>query len=434
MAVNYIDCLTRYSKNEANISALIDTNCLMQINKDDFMHMFFDKDHHSSITKPLKKQMTTLFLGHIRGDVNLYISDWIYREFATNSPTKIDLIPTYKKYLSRIGIKRAYESYFIDIANLIETRARVQGYNVEFEDTLSFIISNALNLNYYISEDNHPQELYNYILKYRDGDEKVRVKEINSIVNLSQKIYDIAKDEFDIESIIHDLFNPSRDLTLPIKIKELSKGFLLVAEKTNNIIFFINIINEIIEHKDLIYEDDLNTHGLYIIDEIFAKINISIPKKGEKLDKINIAKILFENESNWELPKNFDEHFKVLYEMIDEMYGILDQEGIYQDIEDYFTEKAFQFLVKVKCDCGEEMDVWIVYNGIVASDERGMGPEKIHAWTGEEDCSNCSDYCHVELSVYEYPIGMLNFADFDGSNCEILNKTEIGNIIGITPE
>lgn len=72
--------------------------------------------------------------------------------------------------------------------------------------------------------------------------------------------------------------------------------------------------------------------------------------------------------------------------------------------------------MELKCGCGKKFSNYIYYNGIVASEEREMGDEIVHVWNDSFSCPECKKELDVELTVWEYPEGMLNHADFSDSN------------------
>ena len=98
--------------------------------------------------------------------------------------------------------------------------------------------------------------------------------------------------------------------------------------------------------------------------------------------------------------------------------------------EDYFLEHVFGLDANVKCSNGHESTLGIVYGGVVSSEERSMGKQLMHVWNNEDKCPECDEQLNVELKFWEYPEGMNNDADVE-SNCDVLNKKELYDAIGI---
>jgi len=103
----------------------------------------------------------------------------------------------------------------------------------------------------------------------------------------------------------------------------------------------------------------------------------------------------------------------------------------YDTLEEIFSRKASQIKIKLRCVSGDVIEDWLTYIGVVSSEERGMGPEFLHIWDGEITCPGGDESNHIELEVWEYPQGSLNLAQMPDCPYDVLNKEEIGRIIGI---
>lgn len=108
--------------------------------------------------------------------------------------------------------------------------------------------------------------------------------------------------------------------------------------------------------------------------------------------------------------------------------------SIFDNLEQEFTSTTGEIQVQVKCNKGHVFNNWIIYGGVVSSEVREMGNELMHVWNNSFNCPVCDEELDIELTLWEYPFGTRNYADFDNNNCEVINKKEIGLIIGIVPE
>ena len=107
------------------------------------------------------------------------------------------------------------------------------------------------------------------------------------------------------------------------------------------------------------------------------------------------------------------------------------------EMEDEFWKNCAELDVKLKCPNGHKFSSTIAYGGIVAQEEREMSDEFLHVWNNDEvRCPGCHNNKEltVELEFWEYPIGCPNHASFQNSECEVLNKEEISNKIGLVIE
>lgn len=107
------------------------------------------------------------------------------------------------------------------------------------------------------------------------------------------------------------------------------------------------------------------------------------------------------------------------------------------EMEDEFWKECPELDVKLKCPNGHKFSSTIFYGGVVSIDEREMSEEYMHVWNNEEvQCPICKNnkLLTVELAFWEYPFGCPNHANFDNSECEVLNKEEISNKIGLVIE
>lgn len=106
----------------------------------------------------------------------------------------------------------------------------------------------------------------------------------------------------------------------------------------------------------------------------------------------------------------------------------------YRDLEDELTHSVPDIELQVKCDCGNVFEYTVDYGGVVSSDERAMGPEKMHVWKSETTCSECDEDLTVEVALWEYPMLVKNYVDFsDCYNCTVINKGDVFKKLGYIP-
>lgn len=415
-------------------SAIIDTNYLIQINWKDLISMFFEEKYEEKISNPLKKQMARLFRSHTRGEIALYFSDSIAREFIYVSPDKIDLVPLYTKHLYKIGSKRQFESFFLDLASLLNLGAKERGHKVDLMDTYSYVISNLAGIDYFITENIHLKGIFAYLNNIRNSNHLDKVNEIKKLMINNSKLFDIKEENFPIRRIIEYLFLSNERLTIPINIKDITDSLTKVSEKAESVITLCENLNEIEENKELLDQKYLPfvARARELINGIFESLNFEKPK--ERINIPNLSIILIEKESIWKKPKELEEIHSFIFDAIQDIYNkMYPEEEEYTDLEDFFNSTLSELEIKVRCECGHEFTTWIGYRGVVSAEEREMGQELLHVWNNYVDCPKCDKSLEIELQLWEYPTACLNYVDFD-SDCEVLNVEEIYRKIGIEPQ
>lgn len=103
----------------------------------------------------------------------------------------------------------------------------------------------------------------------------------------------------------------------------------------------------------------------------------------------------------------------------------------YNSLTDKFNHVCPWIDAKIRCNCKKEYEIVLDYQGIVEANEKSMGPELAHLWHGTLECDECEEIYEIRLEVWEYPPFFLEIAQFIDTECEILNKDEISDIIGI---
>jgi hypothetical protein len=418
-------------------SVVIDSNYLLQFNKYDLFHLFFDNTYRKRIANPLKKQMAMLIICKNQGKIALFVSNQIFRDFARIAPEKAELLQYYKKYFGIIRPKREYESFFIDLSTLLTLRANLYGFKADSSDTYSYIVACLANISFFITEDSDVRGIYHYLLRLRKSKKSDVRKEIYSIIRKSEVLFDTDRKKFPTEKILEKLFR-SDFITLPISIKNISTELPEVTEKAVPVLYICQIINEILSNKIIMNENPrLADNAIELISNISGQMGIPLPKEDGLINIDSLAITLIEKEHVWKLPESFEreahcllvffEH--ALTEAIDE-----EDDDRYDILHEKFPEIAPDIRVRLKCDCGKKFSTLIHYNGIVSEEERGMGYELSHLWNKSFSCPNCGKDLNVELTAWEYPLGLFNYANFSGENCKILNKSQIRSKIGLSSE
>ena len=417
---------------KGDFSVIIDSNYLLQFNKEDLFHLFFDSTYQKRIANPLKKQMAMLIVCRNQAKLTIFVSNQIFREFVKIAPDKMDLLPYYKKYFAAIGSKRDNESYFLDLSNLLTLRANSNGFKADSSDTYSFIIASLANIEYFISEDNDLKGIFQYFTHFRKGDQATLKKEVDIVVKMSEELFDVKQEIFPIRKIVESLFKTGF-LTCPVSLKDVTKDLPEINEKTNVVTNFCNIINQILSCKNKSILEDrtkILDKALNLVADISRQMGINLPKNQDLIDVPEFLMMLIEKECLWKLPEDIRKTETKLLNLLDNIYK-KEEESSGDTWEEIFSNSVPDLEIEAKCDCGHEFSESIFYEGIVSSDERAMGDELLHVWNNSFKCPECNKEITVELSVWEYPEGLLNAADFSESDCEVLNKEQISTKIRI---
>lgn len=79
----------------------------------------------------------------------------------------------------------------------------------------------------------------------------------------------------------------------------------------------------------------------------------------------------------------------------------------------------------IRCDkCGKEYLInkdYLEYDS-ECIDERQMGAEFEHDFSGEKECDNCGNWMYFKVRVFEYPEGAFNSYDTETRGCEFIKK------------
>lgn len=78
--------------------------------------------------------------------------------------------------------------------------------------------------------------------------------------------------------------------------------------------------------------------------------------------------------------------------------------------------------VVIRCStCGEVIEVDMDME-CVGQYERGMGAEFEHEGIVDDICPNCGNHLSIRLSVWEYPVGVVNHLENEISGGDILQE------------
>lgn len=59
------------------------------------------------------------------------------------------------------------------------------------------------------------------------------------------------------------------------------------------------------------------------------------------------------------------------------------------------------------------------------SDERSMGYETQYIWEYEFNCDKCNNELKITIEGYEYPVGILNYQEFNVEGCLIVDEPSL---------
>jgi len=98
-------------------------------------------------------------------------------------------------------------------------------------------------------------------------------------------------------------------------------------------------------------------------------------------------------------------------------------------MSEYFKEDVSSIKAEVECLNGHLFDLDIYYEGVESTKETAVGTYQKHVWFNGRECPECHEDCEVKLVVLERRF-KLESAYFENSNCEVLNKIDIGLEVG----
>lgn len=83
----------------------------------------------------------------------------------------------------------------------------------------------------------------------------------------------------------------------------------------------------------------------------------------------------------------------------------------------------------IQCDeCGEQHRIdkdCLDYDVECIDEDRGMGAEYEHTFSGEETCSKCDNLMSFRVMGYEYPEGAYNSQEKEARGCSFISEPKI---------
>jgi hypothetical protein len=413
-------------------TVIVDTNYLIQVNKDEFASMLLDPKYEVSSKKsPQKKQMARLFRNMMERKIDLCFSNFIMREFIGRVPKKRDLLEILKRHIVFITPKENFESNFMDLAAAIDSCMNQSGYGCgDVKDTYSYILSVLAGVAYFVTEDKDLKRTYGYFSDVATRTFEEKKKEISKIKDLYNAIRGSSSSYFPLERVLEGLFlELNKPLTVPISLVRLENSLPLVLDKFDTIVWIFRSINEIEWLKRIVRKlpDDWDYGVVERAKKRIVEIAQSLGFESyETINESSLKTRLIELESKWsqqttddDIGYDLDSQFQVLQMVL--YQEELEDTKEYADLEEYFTDKEDPKTFRVRCEqCSHEFELDAWYEGIVCVEQREMGPESYHKWGGEEECPNCGADITVEHEVYEYPMFFQNDEDTICDGCEVL--------------
>ena len=81
--------------------------------------------------------------------------------------------------------------------------------------------------------------------------------------------------------------------------------------------------------------------------------------------------------------------------------------------------------VLIQCrKCGEVIEVYDDFE-CVSCEERNMGEEYEHEITIDDSCPNCDNSLFLRIDAWEYPVGALNYLDYEIEGADIIDEIDI---------
>lgn len=85
--------------------------------------------------------------------------------------------------------------------------------------------------------------------------------------------------------------------------------------------------------------------------------------------------------------------------------------------------------IEIKCDCGQIINVDLAKEeidwGIVETDEREMGIERLHEAVLYIDCDSCKETITITLHIWEYPEGFYNMDEILVDGGELVKECSL---------
>lgn len=292
------------------------------------------------------------------------------------------------------------------------------------------------NINFYVTEDKDVKRLYQYLSIIKNRPYADRISEIQNIKELYRELNDDTN--FPVEKVLNFLLSENdKNLTVPVSILQLQNTLPQVLDKFETIIWIYRSIDEI-------------TFLTVIVEKLPSDWDNSVIKKAKKRigqiakatgfqpsDQITESAFktkLIEAENNWFLEEADEDLGFELESKFNILHNIIYEEELasshdYMSLEEYFESEEGEKTYTIKCDeCGHEFELILDYRGVTEVDQREMGAEMFHEWSGEDECSECDSEVSLTYELYEYPEWAENDDALHCDGCEVLPEKSLKNL------
>jgi predicted nucleic acid-binding protein len=410
-------------------TVMVDTNYLTQLNAKDLMSMLFDKNYENSLSSQWKKQMSKLFRDALGGRIDLCFSNLILREFIGLAPRRADLVDLYKRYISVVEPRKNLESDFFDLAAAINAIAVETGEESDVKDTYSYILAALAHVRYFVTGDKDIRRLYAYLIAAQSKVYSPGFFDIERIGDAFGTLSKTSHNDFPLTEIIDRLYQGP--LPTPISILDLKNALADVLTKTETMLAMFTslsrlnlIIGWMIErHKETPRLVDARIYDAATarIESVAKDIGISTDHRDAEIFRV----ALIEKESVWTQDSGdatLAAQVATELEILQEIF-YAQEERDYRSLEEEYRAKEPTKSYFVKCEkCEEESKVETEYQGVVEVEQRSMGSESTHVWSGNANCPNCDNDLHVEYTQWEYPMNWISYDELEAEGGSIVQE------------
>jgi hypothetical protein len=362
--------------------------------------------------------------------IDLCFSNFIMRGFIGRAPRRRDLLEIYKRDIVVIAPKDNLEPRFLDLAAAINSCIIESGKEGDVKDTYSYIIAALAKIYLFVTEDKDVERVYRYFSQIRNKSIDEIAREIRKINEVYKLLSGTLANDFPVGEILGCFFmDDYGTLPIPVSVERLKSRLPQVLDKFDTILWIYRSLQEIESLSKYIndfpedWDDDIIARAKERIYEVALEIGF---QPTDPIDECNLKTKLIEEENRWaqqttdeDLASSAGNHLSMLHSLLYKME--MGDSTEYQDWEERFfaEEETKQF--KVKCEqCEHEFEIETYYNGVVNTEQRSMGPEYCHEWSGDMDCPNCGSEISILHELFEYPQYFYNSEDTECTGCELL--------------
>lgn len=411
---------------------LVDTNYLTQVNQKDFAAMLLNSKYEDSLRSELKKQMARLFRGFMERKLDLVFSNFVMREFIGLAPKRSDLLETYKNNIIVITPKNNYEPCFFDLAAAINSCIAETGKSGDIKDTYSYVLACIAKVRYFVTEDPDVERVYQYFSHVREKEIEEQKREIRKISGMFKILSNVACN-FPLNEVLSLLFhNIAEPLTIPVSIAKLEDSLPQVLDRCELVMWIYRSLQEIERSRKYVssavigWDEEIVNRARDRINEIANAIGIS----SEGITEFSFQLKIVEEGDKWEAQATDGEIASGVSAELNKLHAIMYEEPSEHEYanweEQFFAEESTKtFLVECKT-CEFHFSIEAEYQGIEYAEEREMGTEACHQWSGTENCPKCGEELRVLHELWEYPEFFFNYENTECEGCELLHeqKTE----------